>query len=139
MTIVWTPSTGTATTLCHGTERGAGKATGPFAEVVSHPEDTQVDKRIRAAAATLIDRGNRIHEYQFSVTELFSTLVAAASAQHKRRSDLLRTGSLAITNGGQTITYGSAILEIPAATRRGSSIVWTYKIMAQTFTATGTP
>lgn len=130
--ITWTPATGTPATLCHGTERGVGKATGPARERVHIPAQTQIIRRIRAPEAEPLDRGNRLYEYTFSVNEQFATPAAAQSALHGRRAALGRSGALTITTDTQTITYSQALLDIEDALRTGVNILFTYKITAKT-------
>lgn len=137
MTHTWTPTVGSAVTLCHGTERGVGKATGPRDEILAWPEQTQVINRIRAASARPIDRKNRLYEYTWTCSEQYATVKAATSALHKRRSDIGRSGVLTISNDGQTLTYSGALLDIVRAERDGLNITWTYKVTAETFAATG--
>ncbi len=139
MTHVWTPTTGSPVTLCHGAERGVGKATGPRDESITWNDQTQIILRLRAPNALPIDRANRLHEYTFTTSEQFATVALATSALHKRRSDIDRNGTLAITNGTQTLTYGTALLDITRAQRDGLNITWTYKVTAKTFTAAGSP
>jgi len=129
MQITWTPTGGSAITLCHGTERGSGKATGPFNESGNPIQNTQVVKRIRTEGATLYDRGNMLNEYSFSVNETYASIAAARASFHKRRNEIGRTGKLIIVNDSN-IEYQDAILEITLPKKLGISLVWTYKVIS---------
>lgn len=138
MTITWVHGSGpTTTTICHGTERGAGKATGPYAEQQSHVVNPQIVNRIRTEQPSIYDRQNKLQVYQFSVVEQYATLLAAQQAYHTRRDALGREGKLVIDlDGTNGIEYRDAFLEVTPPQVIGVSLRWTYKITSPNVVST---
>lgn len=136
MLITWINGA-TTYTLCHGTERGAGKATGPISLECSSDEVTQVVRKIRAATAELHDRQGKLKTVEFSVNEQYATIAAAIIDYHRKRELIPRTGELRIAaDASNTLNYANAILDIVGQRQTGLSILWRYRVTAPTTTLT---
>lgn len=135
MEIVWTPTGDGAVTLCHGTERGVGKATGPGSWEPSEQTNVQVDNRIRSATGTLFDRGNLLHSLEFSVVEEYASITAATVDFHRKRDLLGREGALLVkVDASNHLTYNSGVLDIVSRRQSGVAIAWRYRVTAPTIT-----
>jgi hypothetical protein len=132
MTIDWITDGPVTTTLCHGTERGVNKATGPSFLSVEDTPNTQISPRIRAASADVFDRGNRVFVVSFGATRQYADYEAALEDFNLHGKNLVRSGLLRITLGDLVVEYGDAVIAITARRQLGIVITWTYQITAST-------
>ena len=116
-------------TLCHGHDRGVGKATGPADLTIDEPGAVQVDHRIRNAQPTLFDRGNRPAIVGFSVTQEFASTAAAVIAYGTQARGLVNTGTLELIPGGSHKLVGTgSVLEVENRRLAGVAVIWRYRI-----------
>jgi hypothetical protein len=135
MVITWNSAT-----LCHGPERGVGKATGAADLQIDEPPTVQVVPRIRTPEPAVYDRGNRPAIVTFTTVEEYASLAAALLAYGTQARALDRSGTLTLNPGGGTSLRAlNAVLAVEGRRLSGVAITWRYRITCPKLETVATP
>lgn len=100
-------------------------------------KQTQVEAILRAEAASLFDRGNRVTEFGFTATREFASLDELLSWYGDHIIELPTEGSVQISNANGAVLYLAAQLtRVRVADRRGVTLVMGYEFSGGEFTRT---
>ena len=114
--------------ICDGPDRSVDKNAGPADLTIVSPTAKQIVEYLRAEDVTVFDRGNRRNEISFSVKRQLVSVAAAETYCWLYPTSLTRSGTLVMTNGGQSARLLTAVLDV-VCRHVGCTVLLSYSIV----------